>query len=86
MSDTSKVIFLDVRTPEEIAEKSLPGSTNIDFRSPSFLGDLQKLDKSLSYKVYCRSGNRSGQAVQMMQSLGFQDAENIGTIEDALEY
>ncbi len=86
MSQHSKTIYLDVRTPEEIAEKAKSGSLNLDFRSPSFLAELQKLDKSASYKVYCRSGNRSGQAVQIMATLGFKDAENIGTIEDALEH
>ncbi len=86
MSADKNSIYLDVRTPEEIAEKSKPGSLNLDFRSPSFLAELQKLDKNGTYKVYCRSGNRSGQAVQIMMTLGFKDAENIGTIEDALEH
>ncbi|MBL7555236.1 MAG: rhodanese-like domain-containing protein [Bdellovibrionaceae bacterium] len=36
-----------------------------------------------AYKVYCRSGNRSGQAMQLMKSLGFKDVENLGSLMQA---
>jgi rhodanese-related sulfurtransferase len=34
---------------------------------------VAKLDKSATYAVYCRSGNRSGEAVKVMEDLGFTD-------------
>lgn len=63
---------LDVRTPEEVQEGHLPGAINIDFKSADFKSKLNALPKDESYLVYCRSGVRSGKAVEMMKSLGFK--------------
>jgi rhodanese-related sulfurtransferase len=41
------------------------------------LDGLEALDKSKNYYVYCRSGNRSGQACAIMQSVGFETAHNL---------
>lgn len=66
------VVVIDVRTPEEFAEGHIDGATMIDFNAPSFADEVAKLDPAAEYLVYCRSDNRSGQAVQMMQGLGFE--------------
>lgn len=76
-------VFLDVRTPSEIAEKSLKGAEHIDFNSPTFDSEISKLDKEKTYKVFCRSGNRAGRAVELMKAKGFKHVENVGSIEDA---
>src|SRR5680860_240071 len=56
--------ILDVRSPEELEEGYIPNAANIDFYlGQDFLSEIQKLDKSKNYYVYCRSGNRSGQAL-----------------------
>jgi rhodanese-related sulfurtransferase len=65
------IVVLDVRTPEEFAEGHLANAINIDFQSGNFEEEISKLDKSKTYAVYCRSGNRSGQAVKDMSDLGF---------------
>jgi phage shock protein E len=67
------VVVLDVRTPAEFAEGHIDGATLVDFEAPSFADEIAKLDPSADYLVYCRSGNRSGQAVAVMQSLGFEN-------------
>ncbi|MGB5553949.1 MAG: rhodanese-like domain-containing protein [Flavobacteriaceae bacterium] len=70
--------ILDVRTPEEVEEGYIPNSTNIDiYLGQDFLAAVEKLDKSKSYYVYCRSGNRSGQACAIMNSLGFEKTYNL---------
>ncbi|MDF0715500.1 rhodanese-like domain-containing protein [Muricauda sp. 334s03] len=70
--------ILDVRTPEEVEEGYIPGSTNIDiYLGQEFMDELEKLDKSKNYYVYCRSGNRSGQACAIMNSLGIENAYNL---------
>lgn len=75
--DTNAFI-LDVRTPEEVDEGYIPNATNIDFYlGQEFLNELEKLDKSKSYYVYCRSGNRSGQACALMLNAGFSNAYNL---------
>lgn len=67
------VVVLDVRTPEEFAEGHLANAINIDFQSGNFANEISKLDKGTTYAVYCRSGNRSGQAVKVLADLGFTD-------------
>lgn len=70
--------ILDVRTPEEVDEGYIPGATNIDiYLGQDFLNELEKLDKTKNYYVYCRSGNRSGQACAIMNSAGFKNAYNL---------
>lgn len=70
--------ILDVRTEDEVAEGYIPNATHIDiYLGQGFLDELEKLDKSKNYYVYCRSGNRSGQACAIMNSLGFENAFNL---------
>ena len=65
------VVLLDVRTPMEFEEGHLENAINIDFQSGTFEEEISKLDKETTYAVYCRSGNRSGQAAEVMAGLGF---------------
>lgn len=82
-ADTKDMIVLDVRTPEEFNETHVDGSQNFDIFSPDFKDKISRLDKTKTYKVYCRSGNRSGQAEKLMKSLGFKNVENIGSVSQA---
>ncbi|MFC1908009.1 rhodanese-like domain-containing protein [Chloroflexota bacterium] len=76
-------VILDVRTPEEFADGHIANSINVDFYSETFRDDINKLDKDKTYLIYCRSGNRSGKALNIMVGLGFMEAYNIsgGIIE-----
>lgn len=71
------IVLLDVRTPGEFSAGHISGATNIDFESASFEQDLQHLDKSKIFAVYCRSGNRSGQATSLMAKDGFKTIYNL---------
>ena len=71
------VITLDVRTPGEYAEGHLEGAQLIDFQSGNFENEISSLDKNATYAVYCRSGNRSGQAVKVMLDAGFTKVFNM---------
>ena len=71
------VITLDVRTPIEFAEGHIEGARLIDFQSGNFENEIAALDKNATYAVYCRSGNRSGQAVKVMQDAGFTNVFNL---------
>ncbi|WP_281540835.1 rhodanese-like domain-containing protein [Maribacter aestuarii] len=78
LSKDDNAFILDVRTPEEIEEGYIPNSKNIDiYLGQEFLDELEKLDKSKNYYVYCRSGNRSGQACAIMNSIGIANAYNL---------
>lgn len=71
------VVTLDVRTPAEFAEGHIEGARLIDFQSGNFESEIAELDKEATYAVYCRSGNRSGQAVAIMHDAGFHNVYNL---------
>ena len=70
-------VLLDVRTVAEHKSGHIPNSKNIDVMSFSFGKSVEKLDKSKSYYVYCRSGGRSGNACNSMSKLGFEKVYNL---------
>tara|TARA_R110002049_G_scaffold3795_5_gene27587 strand:- start:66423 stop:66839 length:417 start_codon:yes stop_codon:yes gene_type:complete len=65
------VQLVDVRTPEEHNKESIPKSQNIDFESPTFLDDIDKLDKNKPVLLYCGSGGRSAKCAQKLLDAGF---------------
>lgn len=65
-------VVLDVRTPEEYRDGHLEGAVMIDFRSNGFREKVETLDRGKTYLVYCRTGNRSGSAISMMEEMGFR--------------
>ncbi len=71
------LVVLDVRTPEEFAEQRLPDAVMIDFYEPDFADRIEDLDRDATYVLYCRSGNRSGQARELMEELGFSDVRDV---------
>ena len=83
IKDSSSMIVIDVRTASEYSEGHVKDAINIDVTSSEFKTKVEQLDKNKTYKVYCRSGNRSGQAERQMKALGFKDVENIGGVQQA---
>lgn len=71
------LVVLDVRTPEEFAERHLDGAIMIDFYEEDFATQLAQLDPTAAYLLYCRSGNRSGQTAKLMEQLGFTDVADV---------
>jgi rhodanese-related sulfurtransferase len=75
---------IDVRTPDEVATGHLHGSINIDIKGADFDAKMNALDKTKNYVVYCRSGNRAGQAIDWMTQNGFTGKLiNAGSVADA---
>jgi len=72
-----EVVLLDVRTPEEFNEVRVPGSVNVDFNAADFASQLDTLAKDVPYVVYCRSGNRSSQTMNIMRELGFLEVWDV---------
>ena len=68
---------IDVRTQEEFSEGHIQDAILINFYDPNFKTKIGELDKNGKYLVFCRSGNRSGKAVLLMNQMGFKDALNI---------
>ena len=70
-------IILDVRTLDEYNTGYIEGSIHIDFFRPDFMDEIEKLDKNKPIYIYCRSGNRSGQAMFRMNAIGFKEVSNL---------
>jgi rhodanese-related sulfurtransferase len=73
-----EAVLLDVRTSQEYAEGHLASAQLMDFNNrEQFEKQLETLDKNATYMIYCRSGNRSGQALTLMQEKGFIKVTNL---------
>ena len=78
LTEQPEAVILDVRTEEEFESGYIPNAKNIDLRmGPGFIDEINTLEKNKSYYVYCRSGARSAQAVQLMRDLGFNETYNL---------
>lgn len=82
INDNPNLIILDVRTPDEFEDDRLIDSINIDFYGDTFRDELNKLDKNGTYVIYCRSGNRSGQTLEIMNELKFMEVYDFGSFVD----
>ena len=76
-------VILDVRTAEEFTEGHIENAINSDYYSDTCRDELNKLDKNRTYLIYCRSGNRSGKALAIMEELNFREVYDMsgGIIE-----
>jgi phage shock protein E len=81
--DPAGAVVIDVRTATEFASGHLVGSLNIDVQSSNFATEVTSLDPTGRYLVYCRSGNRSKAAIDIMRSLGFTDPTELGSVAEA---
>jgi rhodanese-related sulfurtransferase len=77
LKDDKNGVLLDIRTPMEYNQGHIPNATLMNIHSASFADDIQKLDRNKNYYLYCRSGNRSYHAGQLMKKLGFKNVYNL---------
>ena len=73
----SNATILDVRTPEEFQQGHIPHAALINLRDENFSEELDSLDKSKTYLVYCGSGTRSSKASAMLCEKGFKNIFNL---------
>jgi thioredoxin len=69
--------LVDVRTPEEYAEKRIAGATNININGPEFETQMKTLDKSKPTYIYCLAGGRSAKAADWAVKHGFKLVYNL---------
>jgi rhodanese-related sulfurtransferase len=65
-------VLLDVRTPQEYQSGHIAGAKNFNVSTLSVLNEIQKLDKSKTYILYCKSGGRSKMASMVMSQSGLK--------------
>ncbi len=72
VKEDKKAVVLDVRRPDEFAAGHIEGAVLLNFLDTvSFNAGVEKLDKSKTYYIYCRSGRRSNNAAVILQKKGF---------------
>ncbi len=70
-------LLVDVRTPEEFAERRIPSSRNIPVEE--LKKRMSELPKKTPLIVYCHTGVRAGFATQMLRKAGYR-VYNLGSI------
>ncbi len=74
----AKGTIIDVRTEDEFKLGFIPGAINVDiYKGQGFVYNIEKLDKTKNYYVYCAAGVRSVNACNVMEQLGFENTFNL---------
>ena len=76
LDEGKQVNIIDVREASEVAEGHITSAINIPLGLIEFR--MHELDKSKEYFMVCRSGGRSGQATQFLESQGFNVTNMTG--------
>lgn len=76
-------VIIDVRTSKEFQSGHLEQSINIEWQD--ILSISSNTEKSKKIYLYCRSGNRSKKATEILSQAGFINVENLGSITQASE-
>lgn len=79
----AKTVVIDVRTPQEFASGHIQGALNIDHSVIAQRISMAGVAKDDEVILYCRSGNRSGIAMQTLNKLGYTRVLNFGSVADA---
>lgn len=80
LNQGEQVNLLDVREVDEVSEGHIAGITHIPLGLLEFR--MNELDKNKPYIVICRSGGRSGKAVQFLESHGYDVTNMTGGMLD----
>jgi rhodanese-related sulfurtransferase len=74
-----KIQLIDVRTQREVKYGSIETALFVNFFDSDFtVKAIQKLDKNKPVYLYCRSGNRSGKATNILKEKGFEVYNVLG--------
>ena len=80
MDTTNGYILLDTRTQEEYDQSHIPGALLIPHTEIAERAAAELPDKDQVILVYCRSGNRSKQASEILAELGYTNVKEFGGI------
>lgn len=78
LENDENAVIIDCRTPSEWREGIIENSIQMNINDPqSFMDGVNKLDKEKNHYVYCRSGIRSVQACQVLESVGVNNTYSL---------
>ena len=84
-STPGDTVWIDVRTVEEYSDDHIEGDANIPLATIDPNQLASQYGKDAEINLYCRSGNRAGQAMAILQEAGFTNVNNVGGISDVRE-
>lgn len=67
----ANVIVIDVRSPGELASGKIEGAINLNLYDYAFEENVKSYDKSKEILLYCSSGSRSSDALEIFEKNGF---------------
>lgn len=82
MMEEEEVIIVDVRTREEFEEAHIEGAILLTLDTIPEKAEEILPDKTATYLLYCRSGNRSNQAANLLVDMGYEKIYDFGGIID----
>lgn len=80
-----KSILIDVRTPSEWQEEHLEGALNIPYDKIHESIEQLVPDRKSKVILYCRTGRRSGIALETLNKIGYENVVNLRTVKEAAE-
>lgn len=80
---SSNVFLVDVRTPQEFASGSVKNAVNIPL--DQIINKISMLKNQTNIVVFCRSGNRSNMAKNILKQNGITNVTNGGSLQNVLK-
>lgn len=81
----AETVWVDVRTVEEYQQDHIEGDLNLPLHTLEDRSLASRFDQDDEIMLYCRSGGRAEQALEIFEAAGFGNVHNAGGIEDARE-
>lgn len=82
---TAKAVVIDVRSQKEWSEGHLGGAVLLPLEQVEAGIARVAPDRKQKIQLYCRSGRRSGIALEMLKKLGYENVSNEGGLKEASE-
>lgn len=73
-------VLVDVRTPAEFAQEHAQGAINIPLQQLQ-RGEFGPLKNDQTLYVYCQSGNRSAEAIQLLNQAGYENTVDLTSLD-----
>ena len=83
ISSLNAEVIIDVRSIDEYNSGHIENSLNIEWQVIDEINESIAKDEKIY--LYCRSGNRSGKAQNILINMGYKDVINLGGINTAAE-
>ena len=80
LKTNNTIHLIDVREVDEVKEGKIPQAIHIPLGLLEFR--MHELNEKVEYTMVCRSGGRSGRAVQLLEGHGFKVVNMVGGMND----